>query len=129
VAYYLQIPGIDGEVTDRDYAGWIDVESVKFGDPGDRGGGGSGGGGTGRINLTDVSLTKKWDKASGELMKATATGKHFPKVTLVGTREKHKFIEYVFEDCIVTSYATREHEGQQYDNFVLNFEKVTFNYS
>jgi type VI protein secretion system component Hcp len=84
VAYYLQIPGIDGEVTDRDYAGWIDVESVKFGDPGDRGGGGSGGGGTGRINLTDVSLTKKWDKASGELMKATATGKHFPKVTLAG---------------------------------------------
>lgn len=126
MAYYLQIPGIDGEVTDRDYAGWMEVVSVKLGEPGF---GGTGGGGTGRINLSDVSLIKKQDKASGELMKATARGTHFPEVKLVVTREQHKFIEYVFEDCIITSYSASEHEGQRYDNFVLNFAKVTYNYS
>lgn len=133
IKYYLRIPEIDGESTDGAHFHWMDIESYSRGDS--RGQGGAGGYQE-RATLSDYHFTKKMDKASASLMLATASGQHFPKVTLEGAKQlthgwQHKIIEYVFEDVMITSYSYASSAGSDdpIEVFSLSFAKMTYNLS
>ena len=68
---------------------------------------GGGGGGAGKVNLQDLSFTKRTDMLSPEIFKALAQGKHFARATLLVNADgvagdpTHRF---TFDEVLLTSY-------------------------
>lgn len=68
--------------------------------------GGGGGGGAGKTELKDFTLTKRINPLSSELVRAAATGSHYPEVVVsvpVGGPLSPFAIEYRLRDVFVTS--------------------------
>ena len=82
VDMFLKIEGVEGEASDPELRGWIEVESFSWGasNPvsiGDRGTG------AGKVSFRDLSLGKRLDIVSPQLFLRVASGKHFPGAQLV----------------------------------------------
>jgi type VI secretion system secreted protein Hcp len=131
---FLQIPGIAGESTDRNFAGQIDVLSWKFGatHPGAPhiGPGGS----VGRVDVRDLAVTKWLDRATPALVQACCAGRHFANATLTCRRGGSSPVRYVrlnFDDVLITSVATggSADEGRFTEEISLNFAKFTITYT
>ncbi|WP_306522727.1 type VI secretion system tube protein Hcp [Rheinheimera sp.] len=83
-----------------------------------------GGGGAGKANVQDISLTRYTDAQSVALLKAVATGQHFPEVEI-----KREGMRILLQDVLVTSYSvggTTNKKEVQTENISLNFSKVTY---
>lgn len=107
---FLQVDGIEGGSTNEDYPGAIEIKEfalkVKI-DP-------ETGGGGGHVDTPDWVLTPQFrsviSQASPKLLLASLTGKRIPEATLSVTRanaDQQRFLEWKFEDLLITSYATR----------------------
>lgn len=69
---------------------------------------GGGGGGAGKVQLDDVTLTKRINPLSTELVRTAATGAHYPQAVVsvpVGGPLSPFAIEYKLKDVIVSSVA------------------------
>lgn len=67
------------------------------------------GGGTGKVNVQDISITKRIDKSSPNLIKFCCQGKHFPTATLTVRKAGANPIEYFvikMADCLISSIQT-----------------------
>jgi len=71
--------------------------------PGDLSSGG--GGGAGKVNVSDVNLTKAFDACSPALFGAVATGKHFPTLTLTHSNSDGTVTTLALTDVIVSSWS------------------------
>jgi len=78
---YLEVDGIPGEATDSDHKNWINVGSFSWGGSMALSTSGTGGA-TGKVSLRDIQFQKRIDKASPNLLKVMATGKHLENATL-----------------------------------------------
>ena len=84
------------------------------------------GGGTGKVNVQDLSITKRIDKASPNLVKFCCQGKHFPEATLTVRKAGENPIEYYvikMKDIIISSVQTGGSGGgdQLTEQLSLNF--------
>lgn len=78
-AAYIKFDGVDGESTDKDHKGWIEIVSVSEAvAPRDAASGMP----TGKRQHKPVTITKPVDKASPVLAKSLAEGKHLSNVTI-----------------------------------------------
>lgn len=67
---------------------------------------GSGGAGSGKVTLSNFTLTKRINPLSSKLIQATATGSHFPDVVIsvpIGGRMSPFAVEYKLHQVFVSS--------------------------
>lgn len=92
------------------------------------------GGGSGRVDVSDMQISKKVDTASPALADAACRGVHFEEAVLTmrkaGGKEALDYLIITMEDVIVTSLQFTGGEGadEVYESLALNFAKYTFSY-
>jgi len=127
-AMFLKVEGVDGESTDDAHDKWIEILSYSHGvsQPA-TGVSGTGGQTGGRADFQDLAVTKVLDASTPDLNIKCAKGEHIPKVELelcLATGDKHTFMKYTIEDCVVTSVSP----GGDSAGEVRPLETVTFAY-
>jgi type VI secretion system secreted protein Hcp len=91
------------------------------------------GGGAGKVNVQDMSFSKRMDSSTPAIIKAVCNGAHFGEATLTCRKAGEKPLDYVIivmKDVIITSYSTSGSAGadEVYDNFALNFASYKLSY-
>lgn len=84
----------------------------------------SGGGGAGKIQFSDLSVTRLSDHSSSEILSTIATGKHIPTVTLIRGN-----LTIVLEQALITSYSVNgvnDKKEPTAENFSLSFGTIKF---
>ncbi len=130
---FLKIDGIDGESTDKDHQGWIEVESFSWGMSVSVSSIGTGGG-AGKANFLELSIDKFLDKASPRLMLTGAEGRHLPAVHLVLRTQgetRHSFFEIELKNVFVTSLGIEGQAGEPVptETLSLNYEEIKVTYT
>jgi type VI secretion system secreted protein Hcp len=103
---YLKIDGIDGEATDSNHQGWINVDSFTWGATQQGNMAVGGGGGAGKVQFRDLTVQANIDKAMPAIMRYVANGKHISKVQLSLCKAGGTQIEYcriTLEDVLITN--------------------------
>ena len=127
---FAKVGDIEGESADDRHAREIDVLSFSWGMA--NASGSTPGGGAGKTSFQDLTFTHKVDKATPNLMKACATGKHLPEATLTQRKAGRGSPEYFtirMTDVIVTSVATAGAiDPPGTETISLSFGKVQLEY-
>jgi hypothetical protein len=85
-----------------------------------------------KVKAHDLSFTQKVNKASPLLLKACATGKHFPAVKIIARKAgkgQQEFLVIKMQDVIITSVQDTPSGGggkQPQEHVSLNFAKIVF---
>jgi type VI secretion system secreted protein Hcp len=130
---FAKIGDIKGESQDAAFKEQIELLSWSWGvsQPGSMGSGG--GGGQGKASFMDFSFLHNMDKATPNLLKACATGKHYPDATITARKAGEGQKEYMifkFTDVLVTSVAPGGSNGADamQEQVSLQFSKVELEY-
>jgi type VI secretion system secreted protein Hcp len=91
------------------------------------------GGGAGKVDVSDLQISKHVDAASPMLALACCKGTHYDTATLTMRKAGGTALEYVtitLTDLIVTSYSVSEGGGGDLltDTFTLNFAKYKYSF-
>ncbi|MCU7906097.1 MAG: type VI secretion system tube protein Hcp [Candidatus Thiodiazotropha sp. (ex Epidulcina cf. delphinae)] len=136
VDMFMKIEGIDGESTDDAHSKWIEIISFNHGvtQP-TSGASGTGGRTGGRADFANFNAMKTIDNATPDLNIKCAKGEHIPKVEVelcLATGDKHTFMKYTMEDCIVTSVipgGTSGDESKPLEDISFAYGKVKWEYT
>lgn len=134
VDYFLELKGVKGEAQDDKYKGWIDIYAWSFGATQSGSGGHVGGGsGAGKVNMHDITVTKRTDTASADLFLKCANGKHYDEATIVSRKAGEKPLEFLkikMTQVLVTSYQLGGSHGDDTptESITLNFTKINMDY-
>ncbi|MDR1662080.1 MAG: type VI secretion system tube protein Hcp [Azoarcus sp.] len=105
---FVKLDGIDGESKQANHKGWIDVLDLSYSVTQSASMHTGGGGGVGKADFGPVQFSHYLDKASPNLFKYCAAGKHIPKVTFsickVGDGSQ-EFAKIVLTDVIVANVS------------------------
>jgi type VI secretion system secreted protein Hcp len=133
---YLKIDGIPGSSTEKSYKDQIECMSFSLGIA--RNFSHVAGGTAEKLGdkpqFTDLSVTKRADKASVKLFETLCTGKHITNATLyvVGTQEgdAQEFESYLIEDLLISNWSVGGAGSALPDESVtFNFAKITFKFN
>jgi type VI secretion system secreted protein Hcp len=91
------------------------------------------GGGAGKVDVSDIQVSKHVDASSPMLALACCKGTHYDTATLTMRKAGGTALEYVtitLTDLIVTSYSVSEGGGGDLltDTFTLNFAKFKYSF-
>jgi type VI secretion system secreted protein Hcp len=108
---FINIPGMDGESTDAQHRGWIEVTQYDFNvaQKVSRTASSAGGAGAERADFSEFGFTKLLDKASPLLAQACAAGTHFDTIVVELCRaggDKVRFMQYRFSNCMISAFNT-----------------------
>lgn len=133
---YMQIPGIDGDVSEKNHKNWIHLDSVEFGVSRHFSTE------TGRVSnresskpdFSEVSITKSMDQASPKLMQAAckSDAKQQIKINLCRTDsdDLSAYAEITLSHVLISQYKLRHtNEGKPYETIKLNFDKIQIKYT
>ncbi|MEZ4886395.1 MAG: type VI secretion system tube protein Hcp [Chitinophagales bacterium] len=131
----VKFDGIDGEATVQGHEKWTDFSSIQFGVA--RQGSVNTGGVRQRsaAHMTEVNLTKMFDKSSIKLLEATTIGQIFKKVEIHlmknGGNGKGMFIylTITLENAAITNYSISSGGQRPEENVVVQFEKINFEHT
>jgi type VI secretion system secreted protein Hcp len=128
---FVKIDGIDGESTDSGFAGQIEILSFthKLSQSGGAATSRHGGETGSRVDVGDYSITKVVDKASPNLLKYCANGKHIPSVVVALTAANdsaHTYMKVTMSDAVISSV---QHGGGSNDEGTRPTEEVSFRFS
>lgn len=129
---FAKIGDIKGESKDATFKDQIEVFSVSWGvsQPGSMAYGG--GGGTGKASFNDFAFVHNLDRASADLMKACATGKHYPEATITARKAgegQKEYLIYKFSEVLVTHVQQSAGGGDAVsENVSFQFAKVELQY-
>ena len=137
---FLKIDGIDGESSDKTHKGEIEIDSFSWGNANAGSIGSGGGGGAGKVSFQDFHFSMPISKASPLLMKACATGQHFPTATLTCRKaggSQVEFLKIKLADILVSSFQNGglgqgsdiKQDELPLDQLSLNFVKFDFLYT
>jgi type VI secretion system secreted protein Hcp len=136
VDIYLVVDGIKGESQDDVYKDEIDVLAWNWGmtqSGTTHMGPGAGGG---KVNVSDITFTKKVDKATPDLLKACTSGKHINEATLIvrkaGGDSPVEYFKLKMTTVLVTSYQTggaRDGLDRIEETLSFNFREFTVTYT
>ncbi len=111
VDMFLQIPGIDGEVTATAHKGWIDIQSWSWGVSQTATAGGGSGGAVGRLK-GHVTLIKRIDKTTPLLFKRCSDGTVLPLITVELARPGGPtYLKYELNEVLVSSITHGDLDG------------------
>ena len=128
---FIRIDGIEGESSDREYRGWIEIMDFGLGVqqrplpiPSS-----AGGIAVDRADFSDFMIRKPVDVASPLLALSCAAGTHIDEVVVALCRagsEKAKFMEYHITNCIISRF--RVYGADQY-GFAFPVESVGIHFA
>jgi type VI secretion system secreted protein Hcp len=129
VPIYMKFGGIDGDVTTDGYKNWIELNSFQYGVGRNVS---SGAGGSTREssapNISEIVVTKHFDKASAKLYQDSVAGTFDTKVEIkMNTTTKNKtetFLTFELTDCGVSSYSLSSGGDAPMESLSLNFLKI-----
>ena len=134
---YVELTGIDGEATAKNFEKKIEIFSFSWGasNPVTLGPG-AGGAASGRVSISSFNVMKKTDVASPKLFKACCTGDHFAKMIVslrkqTGTGGQDNFLIYQFDEIYVESIQWSGSTGGDAtptESVSFAFGKVTIEY-
>jgi len=131
---FLELDSIDGESKDSQFQGKIDIYGFGFGLSNMGSGGYGGGSGVGKANINDISVHKKVDKASADLIKTCYNGKHIATgkihIRKSGGDSPLEYLTYELTEVFVTSVNQSDSAGADVaqESITLNFSKIKMTY-
>jgi type VI secretion system secreted protein Hcp len=139
VDMFLKLDGIDGEATDDQHLGWIEVSSFSWGVSNSTAVSSTGGAGAGKASFQDLHFEQLFDKSSAQVALYCAAGKHIANATLSvrksGADPTGKqgidFLKVNLVDVLVSSFEVAAAEGgddRPTESVSLNFVKIEFQY-
>jgi type VI secretion system secreted protein Hcp len=125
---------VEGKPSGKNHGGEIDVLAWSWGMSQSASTHHGAGGGSGKANVQDLSITKRVDKSTPNLVKFCCTGKHFPEATLTVRKAGDKPVEYLvlkMKDVIISSVHTGGSGGGDVltENVSLNFAQFDVIYT
>lgn len=135
VDMFLKIEGVTGESVDAKHSGEIDVLSWNWGLSQSGSMHVATGGGSGKVNVQDMTLTKKVDKASPVLFKYCCDGNHFPSATMTvrkaGGASPVDYLKVEMKEVLISNISTGGSGGDDtvMETVSLNFAKVKLLYT
>jgi len=131
---FVKIDGIEGESTDSNHSGWIEVLSFKAGvsqkvsaTPSS-----AGGASAERTDIAPFAFAKLVDTASPKLFQACAAGTHFDTIIIglyrAGSGEKVKFMEYKLSNCILSEVNTVGGGDFPAETISIDFGRIRITY-
>ena len=127
---FIKIGDIKGESQDNKHKDEIDVLSWSWGLEQSGAGhpGPSGGGGAGKVSVRDLSITKRTDIATPQLMLSCSNGQHIKEALLTVRKQDKNPLEFVrvkMSDVMVNSVSPSDSgAGFITENVALSFSKV-----
>mgnify|MGYP003572611536 FL=1 len=126
---------INGESEVAGHENWINVSSFQIGVG--RSISTVGGGGdreTSNPSFSEVTLARSTDKASQDLMIQACGGVSLGNATIDflqtgGTAKGQIYLQYVLEDCIVSSYSVSSGGERPSESLSLNYTKLKMTYN
>lgn len=130
---YMKLGDIKGEAADEGHKEWIEIQSWSWGESNP---GYVGVPTTEKVNVQDISFTKRIDKSSPQLMLRCAMGQQITSGTLVFTTRApgaadDTYMKYELKDVLISSF---QHGGRAADGSLptesvsLNFSKIEMTY-
>ena len=122
----LKLEGVKGESKVDGHKEEIDVLSASFGASNASSAHYGGGAGTSKVNVHDLTITKRVDAASPDLFLKTCTGEHYPTATLyymkAGGNDNTQvvYLQYDMEEVFVSSIH-QSGGGDQFANESVSF--------
>jgi type VI secretion system secreted protein Hcp len=131
VDYFLKIEGVEGESTDPDHKGYIEIDSWNWG-MSRTGGAKEAGRGlpTGKLALQDFNFAKEIDKASPKLFSVCLNGEKIPKVELRLRKagEVEDYFKIEMTNVLCSSFNQSGSDAGPSEVLSLNFEKIEVAY-
>jgi type VI secretion system secreted protein Hcp len=109
VDYFLEIEGVEGESTDQQYTGLIQIQSWQWAEENSGRWGFGSGGGAGKVEMKDFEFRMVSNKASPKLFLMCATGEHISKAKLICRKSgkgQQEFLTITFASGLVSSFRT-----------------------
>ena len=130
---FLYLDPVKGESRDKTHKDKIDVLAWSWGMSNSGSAHAGGGIGAGKVNVSDLSVTKWIDAASPDIMKSCCNGKHFGEAKLIVRKAGENPLEYLIitmTDVMITSVSTGGSGGEDRltENVGLSFAKVNVKY-
>jgi type VI secretion system secreted protein Hcp len=125
VDYYLKLDGIEGEAVTTGFEKQIQLLSYSLGGSQTTSVAGTGGSGAGKVDLSDLSVMKYYDKASPGVFKSLISGTHIKTGVLSATKAGgggKPFLKISFGELFVTS-------NQVSASSEIPTESVSFSYN
>ena len=137
VDFFLKLegPDVEGESMDSQHTDEIGIDSWSWGMNQTGTMHVARGGGAGKVDVQDISLTKKTDKATPNLIQHCCMGTQFETATLVcrkasGDGGQLEFLTLEMKNVIITSVQSggSGSDNDLYENVSLNFGEFTVTY-
>jgi type VI secretion system secreted protein Hcp len=129
VAIYMKFGDVPGDVTTQGFKDWIEMNSFQFGVS--RGVSSGAGGATRESSspsISEIVVTKYFDKSSAKLYQDSVAGSFDKKVQIKMTTTTKSTIEtfltYDLSDCGVSSYSQSSGGDAPTESLSLNFVKI-----
>jgi type VI secretion system secreted protein Hcp len=142
-AIFLKFDGVEGESTDSEHQGWIQIEGMAhhLAATIDRvAGTASGSHAAGATEHGDFTFTKALDKASLAIMAQCCSGKSFPIVEIDimastsgdAATPNQRILGIILEQVYIADISYSDsagNPGRPSENISLNYRKITWTYS
>ena len=129
---FMQIPGIDGEVTAVGHEKQIELNSFSFG-VSNTVSHSTGGAGAGKAIVSDIAVIKFMDKSSPLLFSKTVNGAHIPQVDIYFVKTSgsglQTYAHYVLKDVLLSSYSVSSGGDRPSESLSLNFAQIQFEFT
>lgn len=128
---HIKFDGVDGEADHKDHKGEIEVLSWSWSvsNASSPSGGGSG---KGKANPGEFSFMHMYDKASPNLAKMCANGKHFPKVVVTARKAgdgQKDFLKVTMKEVFISSVSPAGSQGGDIAESVnMSYAEIEFAY-
>ena len=134
IEYHLKIGNVKGESGATKHKDEIEVLSWSWGASNPTNISGSGMS-AGKVSMSDLSFTKKVDKASPKLLELCVTGKHVDDATLycskqTGGKTPEDFVTIKLKEVYVSSYQTGGSTGEDVgtESISITYGIINFDY-
>ena len=117
-AGFIKFDGVDGESTDKDHKGWIDLLSFSQVSVANDS--------TNRSNeTTEIVVEKEVDKSSPKILESIVKGKVIPKVEIHFTEDDGTYNSYELTNVLITSYSfSGDSDSRPTEEIHLYYEKI-----
>jgi type VI secretion system secreted protein Hcp len=130
--FHLKIDGVEGESAHADHKGEIEVLSWSWAVSNSSSSASGGGSGTGKSTFSDLNFTHLYSKASPNLAKSCATGKHFPTVKFTARKQgegSKDYLVFTLKEAFITSVSTSGGSGGDVtEQFSMSYKDIEMAY-